>query len=103
MLEKQYHSFACVISQDEVVFQHIGTDDEPSVFEGAVGKNDIKVSSKTLSGGNEGRIWINGIDYSVNKRGLNFVVINDENGDVIDSVNFDTHVSELLCIRMQHG
>ena len=52
---------------------------------------DVSVSSAPLNVGNVSSIKINNIEYSVNSRGLNFVVIDNASGNVIDSVCFDTH------------
>lgn len=42
---------------------------------------------------------VNGIEYSVNKRGLNFIVFDIENKCLVDSVCFDTFSDEVICMR----
>ena len=44
-------------------------------------------------------IVINGIDYSLNKRGLNIVLYSKDKAVVIDSVNVDTFGDENLTVR----
>ena len=40
------------------------------------------------------KIIINNIDYSVNRRGLNFVILNKKTGKIIDSINIDTWLND---------
>lgn len=43
-------------------------------------------------------ILVNNVDYSMNKRGLNFAVIDKEKGMVVDAFNVDTHGDETFSI-----
>ena len=45
------------------------------------------------------RVKLGNTEYSKNLRGLNFVIVNNDTGEVIDSVVFDTHVPEFTCTR----
>jgi hypothetical protein len=51
--------------------------------------------SAGLDYGDASSIRLDGVEYSVNNRGLNFVVLDTETGEVVDSVCFDT------CIGLQ--
>lgn len=42
---------------------------------------------------------INQIEHSKNHRGLNFVIYNKEDGRILDSVAFDTHISDFTATR----
>ena len=53
----------------------------------------------TAENGNEAVIKYNGIDYAVNERGFNIVLIEKESGIVEDSVCFDTHLPDYKCYR----
>ena len=56
-------------------------------------KNDLNlaVESHSWKGQNMAKIIVNDVDYSVNKRGLNIVVVDSATGTVLDSVVYDSH------------
>ena len=60
---------------------------------------DIICASRNLKVGNVSKNFVNGRDYSVNRRGLNITVIDKNKKKVVDSVNFDMHLSEYKCNR----
>ena len=49
--------------------------------------------------GNASEIWIGDYNFAVNERGLNIVLYDKESKQIVGSVCFDTHVTELTCIR----
>ena len=51
----------------------------------------FSLDSASLTKGNNSSIQIDGKEYSVNNRGLNFVVFDTQSGKVVDSVCFDTY------------
>lgn len=53
----------------------------------------IKVKSKgyTEPGRDRSEIIVDNIDYSMNRIGINIVVIDKENGEVVDSININTY------------
>lgn len=59
----------------------------------------LKMKSSPLHDGNTSEIIINNMNYSVNSRGLNFVVYDTRYQKVVDSCGFDTHDRRLTCIR----
>jgi hypothetical protein len=61
--------------------------------------NNIRIESAPLHKGNKASIVINEIDYSINSRGLNFVVIDTNKNFVMDSVAFDTHMPRFEASR----
>jgi len=99
LLEKSYHSYIACLSNGETILEKIGNGEEPSHFEGVLNNKTVILESRTLKGGNLSSIQINGVEYSKNKRGFNIVVIDQETNQVIDSINFDTHVPEIPSYR----
>ena len=53
-------------------------------------KKDIEIFSSGKDNENIARIFVDNIEYSVNGRGLNIVVL-DRSGQVVESTNFDTY------------
>ena len=49
------------------------------------------VSSKAWRQGNTSEIKINGVEYSVNQRGINIVIYDKDKHEVWDSIAFDGH------------
>lgn len=54
----------------------------------------VTVSSMAWRQGNKAEIVIDGTDYAVNLRGLNFVVYDTEHKRLVDSVGFDCHTGQ---------
>ena len=73
--------------------------DEALFYDGEINRRKVFLSSRTLEQGNLSEIKIGAKDYSVNKRGLNFVLYDNQAEEVIDAVSFDTHVPEFTCSR----
>lgn len=69
------------------------------VYEDVIDYYTLSVKSQSFKSGNTASICINGIDYAINKRGFNVVLLDLIRGRVIDSVAFDTHVPQLSCTR----
>ncbi len=62
----------------------------------------IKIKSKGFTeptGAYTSRIIVDNIDYSMNRLGINVVVIENKNGGVVDSVNINTHSDSDLKIN----
>ena len=55
--------------------------------------------SRVYRNGNQAEIRMDGVDYAVNKRGLNIAVFEPHSGVLIDSAAFDTHVAGAPCSR----
>lgn len=56
----------------------------------------LELSSAGYLQGNISSIKIDGVEYSKNKRGLNIVVYDLDNNEVVDSINVDTYTSIYL-------
>ena len=93
----EYHAFVGILSNGTVVYDYVGTD-EDHVYQTTVNTTEALVESATYGKGDISRIVLNGTDYSKNVRGFN-IVVTDENGNVVDSVSFDTHVAGFTCTR----
>lgn len=102
LCDKFRHGYAAVIDSGELNFESLsptvldwieyrGVIDDVSVEIESIGFNATKNSS--------GQIRIDGINYSPNKRGLNFVVFDRVTKKVLDAVNFDTFSNHFPCYR----
>ncbi len=54
------------------------------------------IVSSSFINGNTSMIEVNSIDYSLNDRGINIVVIDSQTRSVIDSVSYDSHLMDYL-------
>lgn len=96
-----WHSYLGVISQGRVLLDKLGD----------IGQNleetldvlglSTHLVSKCYRTGNLSEIIIHGVNYSINHRGLNFVIWDVAENKVIDSVCFDTHLKERPCFRIR--
>lgn len=96
---RHWYSFIGIINGSEVECEVLSKYQEAVSSEMTVEGLDIGICSKALNAGNEASICINGKDYAVNRRGLNFVIWDKEKQCVIDSVCFDTHSRGIPCYR----
>lgn len=87
---KIHNSYCAVVSSDEVT-EKIGTEEVSAEGMLRGGLSNYSLSSAGYLCGNNSSIMIDGKEYSVNARGFNLVVYNNENNEVIDAVCFDTH------------
>lgn len=99
LLEQRYHSFVGVIANGEVRCQLIGTDEEAGHYEELINGQKVSVHSETLMGKNMSSIKLGNKEYSKNMRGLNFVVVDHKDRQILDAVSFDTYVADLTCTR----
>ncbi len=99
-LERQHgHAYVAAINGGKVIFEQLGTDESPVIYDAAFGKHTVHAESRVYHNGNLAIININGKDYAVNNRGLNIVVYDKVNRKPVDSVCFDTHISDFTCSR----
>ncbi len=83
------HSYAAVLDGD-VVREEISEDIVE--LKGVLGDGKVYIAASSgYEVGDMSSIAIDGVEYSVNKRGLNFCVYDEEEGRVVDSVCFDTN------------
>lgn len=88
-LEGQYQSSYLAILDGKTCLAEEISREEISC-EQTINGNTILVSSVGALCGNRSSIQINGIEYSLNARGLNIVLMDRETGNVMDSVCIDT-------------
>lgn len=98
-MSNHWKGYIAVIENGKLLFEEIGGVHWPVWFKGNVNGLDLDVVSAPLHGGNTASIWINDKEYSVDTRGLNIVVVSVD-GNVRDSVAFDTHNIQRICTRM---
>lgn len=99
LLEKEYHTFAGMIQNGQAVYQEIGSQDEAIRYNGNLDGCALRLDSKCFQYGNQASIQIDGVEYAVNKRGINIVVYSNKTHEVIDAVAFDTHSANYPCYR----
>ena len=82
------NSYAAIIKGKDVVFEQVNK--ETVNMSGELGDIKYLILSQGQSTGKiSANIILDGIEYSMNRRGMNFVILNN-NGKLIDTVNFDT-------------
>lgn len=99
LLEHEYHSYLGICKNGNKYFEAIGEGDNPSHFAGYIDDTYVQMDGKTWQGGNLCSIKLGVAERAKNYRGWNFVVENNQTGEVVDSVSFDTHVEEFTCYR----
>lgn len=95
LIGKHRNSFYAVISPEGVI-EEIGAEKAIS-HTGVINSVEYTIRSAGYNVGNYSSIMLNGTEYSRNVRGLNIVVV--ENGEVVDSVGFDTFSQEMAVTR----
>ena len=99
LLERQYHSFVGIIDNGTLVYEDIGVENNGVQYSSWLEGRQVSVESHIYFGMDYSSIKLGNTEYSKNLRGLNFVIVNNDTGEVIDSVVFDTHVPEFTCTR----
>lgn len=97
---KHWHGFIAVIDNGNNIFEECA-DNSCVQYIGKIDDLLLDIDSKPFKKGNISRILINGVNYSLNRRGFNIVVFNKELNQVIDRVSFDTHDPKLSCVRVE--
>ena len=98
---KIQHGYVAVIDRGNVVYEKLADASNIQVITEGKLDNGLKyhIESAGLPAGNFCSIIINGHQQAVNRRGLNFVVYDNELGKVVDSVAFDTWAEGMPCYR----
>ena len=60
---------------------------------------ELQIASMAWRNGNVAKILLDGTDFSCNFRGLNLVVYDNENQEVLDSIGFDAHTEKFVFER----
>ncbi|MDR3239925.1 MAG: DUF2079 domain-containing protein [Clostridiales bacterium] len=91
-------SFIAICENDLSLYEKLS--EESLTYVGFL-ENEVQYSlrSEGFSVGNNCSVVIDGKEYSVSERGLNFVVLNKETMRVVDSVCFDTFSSDFPATR----
>jgi len=99
------HAYAAIISGGQVVFEQLGSDITDIVTYNTT-IDSVQISVQSVGSYNltddliNSQIIINNVDYALSNRGLNIVVFDTNLGEVVDSVSFNTHSSNLSFRRM---
>lgn len=101
LVQKLMVGYISLIENKKVIFEKLNTETGAEEFHDKIGDIQYDIISKSFISGNEASIKINGVEYSVNDRGLNIVVINLLNNKIEDTVCFDTHEKSLFCTRVK--
>lgn len=88
-------SYVGIINSGNVIYNEFSLSAEnPVLYDGTIGDIKIFVSSKLPKFGNKAEIIIDSEDYSLNEKGLNFVVYDCEKQEVVDSSGYDLTVAK---------
>ena len=87
--EQFWCGYICIIDCKKTVYQVLVQKDE-AIFYMSDNKLDISILSSPFIKQNKSSVIINGIETSVCRRGLDFVVINKDDYSVVDSISVDT-------------
>lgn len=96
---KHWHSYVGAVDDKTILCEALSGLNEPAYAEFEKDGLKIRMESRCLKAGNEALICIQEKNYSVNHRGLNFVIWDKEIDAVIDKVCFDTHAKGIPCYR----
>lgn len=95
--DKYYNSFYAVITSEGSTEEL--SDSETISCSGQIGGVSYTIASAGALVGNTSSIIINDVEYSKNTRGMNFVILDNKTGEVIDSAAFDTYDFEMRVTR----
>lgn len=93
------HAYIALIDGNALFFEKVGKDGEVLNSFHKLYNIDISIVSAPYDNGCRAEIKINGVDWSVNGRGLNFALLDRSTGRVVDSVNFDAWTPEIKATR----
>ena len=99
LIKKEMVGYVGIISNNKKIYEEVSKLGEDAYYSGCICDKHINVYSAPYFHNNTAIIEIDGSDYSINSRGLNIVVWNQEEHCIIDSVSFDTHVYDFRCTR----
>ena len=94
-----WKSYISVIDDGNTIYEEISGVHEDMIFNQCLYGYDISIYSSPLCQANCCSVMINGKEYAVNKRGLNFVVLDKNSGRIEESSAFDTHAENIPCYR----
>jgi hypothetical protein len=87
-------AYLAALGEDGVIYENMA--DEPLYFDDNIEDIQITMFSAGYENGNTASILIGGKEYALNGRGLNIVVYDKVNGDMVDSICVDTYLDNTL-------
>ena len=84
-----YRSYIAIIDEHTVLHEEISQDS--LYYGGTIDGTTLQVISQNFNAGNFSSIRLNDAEYSLNQCGLNIVVYDKANQQLVDSVTFDTY------------
>lgn len=82
-------NYICIIKNNQIYKEEISKNDENLEINFPTEMGMIKVISASYNSGDKAEVWIDGKNVAINKRGLNFVILDRSGAFVLDSVCFD--------------
>lgn len=98
VLENFRESYILVAKNKNNIFESWSLD-ECLTYDDILEDNSISIASGGLDAGNVSVINVNGNDYSMDSRGMNLVVYDLRNNELVDSVNFDFYSGGIFTRR----
>jgi hypothetical protein len=89
---KHWRAYIGVVDGGTLAHEALGAAEEPLFWAGPLAGLPCDIASKPYHAGNLASIKLGGIDYAVNERGLNIVVVDKSTKHVFDAACFDTHL-----------
>lgn len=94
-----WKGYVAILYKGMLQYENLEQLDMTVEHETVLGGVRLEICSSPYRSANRASIIVNGEEYAVNRRGLNIVVIDTEDGSVIDSVAFDTWADGRPCFR----
>ena len=95
---KYMDSYVAIISKGELIYEAVSSNKIDKEIE--INGKSIHITSAGWIAGYSSSIDIEDVTYGMGYEGLNFVVIDNDTGMIIDTVNFDTYLNEKPCSRI---
>lgn len=99
LVQQYWKGYIGIVDDNQIIFEQLSDVDGEVSYTGEIDNVQFKVESASYWSENLAEISLNGIDYSVNGRGINIVIYDKKLKQVIDSICFDTHIKELPIIH----
>ncbi len=96
---KNWCSYIAIIHKGLVIHEHLGAESICTKCHIDMKSFSVDVHSAPYFSGNYALINIGAVQCAVNSRGLNIVIFDDDNMQIIDSVSFDTFIPHVPCFR----
>ena len=94
-----HRSYIAIIDEHTVLHEEISQDS--LYYDGTIDGTTLQVISQNFNADNFSSIRLNDAEYSLNQCGLNIVVYDKANQQLVDSVTFDTYADLSLKTRFQ--